>query len=165
MTREQVVERARSAIGHGCIYALGRGGFSPKNQWPWNSKLECDCSGFTSWAIGFSRKTDHPFYRSVNGGWLETSAMVKDANSTFGMFDLVPWTAALPGHFVVYGDAGGGQGHVGIVSEINLLAGPAKAIHCASGAYRRNGDAIAETEIGGFRAHGAIIARCALVEG
>lgn len=164
MTTVEVVTRAMSAAGRGCKYGLGKGGFDPAAPHPWNSRLECDCSGFVAWALGVSRHTDHPWYRQINGGWLETSAIVRDAIMRgLGMFDLVAWREARPGHLVVYGDSGGRQGHVGIVAEVGA-DGPLTAIHCSKGNEVRFGDAIHETGVVLWKERNGIVARCIMLE-
>jgi hypothetical protein len=163
MTLTEVVDRARSAVGHSCVYRLGKGGFIPTLERPWNANREADCSGFVSWCLGVSRHTDHPWYEKYNGGWLETTAVARDATSPYGMFDMIPWSKAKPGHVLVYGDRDGHQGHIGVVSQVGV-DGPLKAIHCSKSQSVQHGDAIAETSVEVFRAHGAIVARCALIE-
>lgn len=163
MTRSEVLIRARKAIGHGCIYGLGKGGMKPNAGFPWDDEKHCDCSGFVAWCLGVSRKTDSPLYVPYLGHWLETTAVVRDAVSPFGMFEKVEWALAEIGDVLVYGDHGGGQGHIGIVSQVEEMAGPTDVIHCSKGESVRHGDAIAETSVGIFRQHGAIAARCALV--
>ena len=158
MTGLDVVARARSAVAGGCIYKLGKGGFRPTNLAPWDKQMQCDCSGFVSWALGVSRKTDNPWYVAYNGGWFETSAIVRDALSTYGVFTEVARYDALPGDVLVWGDSGGAQGHVGIVS------GPTTIIHCSKGNYTTTGDAIRETATTIFDSHKAIAARCAWVD-
>ena len=141
-----------------CIYKLGKGGFSPKNPFPWNHQMQCDCSGFVSWCLGVSRKTDNPWYAKFNGGWFETSAITRDALSQFGVFTEVARYDAEPGDVLVWGDKGGAQGHVGIVS------GPTTIIHCSMGNFRKTPDAIREPDMAIFDANGAIAARCAWIE-
>lgn len=162
MTRPEAVARARSAIGSKCAYRLGKGGFSPTSPYPWNSAGECDCSGFIAWCLGVSRHTDNPWYKSFNGGWVETSAIVRDAKVPFGFFDEVTWEHAAPGHLIVYGDFGGHQGHVGIVNQADN--GPTQAIHCSNGNFTRTQDAIQETGIAVWKMHEGIIVRCAFLE-
>lgn len=157
MTGLEVVRRARSAIGGGCAYKLGKGGFNPQALAPWNKQFQCDCSGFVSWALGVSRKTDNPWYVKWNGGWFETSAIVRDALSTFGVFTEVARYDALPGDVLVWGDINGQQGHVGIIS------GPTTIIHCSKGNWTMTQDAIRETATTIFDNHKAIAARCAWV--
>ena len=158
MTGLEAVERARSVVGMGCIYKLGKGGFDPKALAPWNRQMQCDCSGFVSWCLGVSRKTDNPWYAKQNGGWFETSAITRDATSPFGVFTEVARNDAKPGDLLVWGDRDGQQGHVGLVS------GPTTIIHCSSGNFRKTGHAIRETDMAIFDANEAIAARCAWIE-
>lgn len=163
MTGAEVVERARSAIGHHTIYALGKGGYNPASPFPWSSLGECDCSGFVAWCLMMSRHLDHPWYLAENGGWLETTAIVRDAMSPFGFFQKVDWLQARPGDLLVYGDHDGKQGHVGVVSALDA-EGPAAAIHCSSGNYRTRGDAIQETIAALWKMRPSIVARYALID-
>lgn len=166
MTRSEVLARARSAIGQGCVYALGKGGMHPASPTPWPSglpNLGCDCSGFVAWCLGVSRmlSKDHPHYEF--GGWFETTAVFRDARSPFGFVNEVLWTLAKPGDILVWGDANGHQGHIGIVSQVGT-DGPTHAIHCSSGNWKRAGDAVQETDVGVFARNGAIAAEVAWVE-
>ena len=158
MTITVAVSRARSAVGGGCIYRLGKGGFDPKAERPWSKQMECDCSGFVSWCLGVSRKTNNPWYVKFNGGWFETSAIVRDALSPFGVFTEVARYDARPGDVLVWGDTGGQQGHVGLVT------GAGKVAHCSKGNWTLTQDAIRETDMHIFDTHKAIAARCAWVE-
>ena len=162
MTAADLLARAHRAMHHGCIYKLGMGGIRENAYWPWNTRGECDCSGFAAWCLGVSRHTDHPWYKEQNGGWLETTAIARDCKTPFGIFEEVAWTDARPGHFLVWGDSQRGQGHIGIVSQV-ATDGPTHAIHCSSGNYRSGGDAIRETGVELFKQHGALVANCALV--
>jgi hypothetical protein len=165
MKANEVVSRAQASVAQGCKYVLGKGGFSPASKFPWSSRGECDCSGFVAWCLGISRQTDNPWYAKQNGGWVETSAMVRDAASPYGFFDQVPWVQATPGMLVVYGDSKKNgktvQGHVGVVSSVDA-AGPTHVIHCSSGNYKRTGDAIRETGPDLWKSKG-IVVRCAFV--
>ena len=168
MTGSDVVARARSAIAKGCFYKLGAGGMRPHDPHPWDSANKCDCSGFAAWCLGVSRQTDNPWYKEQNGGWFETSAIVRDCETPYGVFALVTRQHALPGDLLVYGDYKGSdgatrQGHVGICSEANAK-GPVKVIHCSSGNYRKTGDAIRETDVGWWNLAGGVVARCAWVD-
>ena len=156
MAKQSLVERARSAAGFGTKYKLGKGGFNPASPHPWSSLGECDCSGFIAWVLGISRHTDNPWYRKQNGGWLETTAIVRDCGTPFGFFDKREWTQARPGDLIVYGDSGGKQGHVGLITEVDAT-GPVKAIHCSSG-NSRGGDAIRETGVDIWKKRGGIVA-------
>jgi hypothetical protein len=159
MTAEDVVARARKAIGHGCAYMLGRGGMRGEAEWPWDDEKGCDCSGFTAWCLRLSRHTQDPWYRKRNGGWLETSAIAADTTQPLGLFSGIPWIDAHPGDLVVYGDRPSQQGHIGVVSEVDS-AGPLRAVHCSSGNYRRHQDAIQETGVEAWALHGdSVVAR------
>lgn len=159
MTRSDIVERAQSSIGRGCIYQLGKGGMKPDSPAPWDGAFKCDCSGFASWCIGQSRQTKNPHYVNRNGGWLETTEIVFDAKGIHsGMFHEMSWLDAEPGDLLVYGDSNGRQGHIGIVSEVDA-DGPSKVIHCSSGNFKHFKDAIQETGVGAFKLRNAIVAR------
>jgi hypothetical protein len=152
--RPDIVARARR---------LGKGGMDPKTKSP-ASGGECDCSGFSSWCIGLSRQTQDPFYVQLNGGWLETTAMVADALRAGGILTKV--SAPLPGDLIVYGDrvvnGRRSQGHVGIVSEV-ANGKATKVVHCSSGNGRRvPGRAVQETAPTVFINAGAIYARVGL---
>lgn len=164
MTRDQVVARARSMAQPGFTieYKLGFGGMDPTKPSPGS---RCDCSGFVAWCYGISRKLDHPHYREWNGGWLETSAVAKDARSSTGMFDEIPRELALPGDAVVFGDGPRGirQGHIGIVTKVDKR-GPILVCHCSAGNYKKYGHAIQETNLDVFWAFAAIVARPSWLE-
>jgi hypothetical protein len=164
----EVVERALSVVGKGCAYKLGRGGMRPNDSVPWDSQRLCDCSGFVAWVLRVSRETDNPWYKAHNGGWIETSAIVRDCETPFGFFAQVDRRKARPGDLLVYGDYKDGsgkliQGHVGICSEVDAK-GPIMVVHCSSGNYRKTGDAIRETSPQWWDLAGGIVARCAWVE-
>ena len=171
MTNDELVARARSVIGKGCLYGLGRGGRDPESEHPWEMvknaegvwQPRCDCTGLLAWHLGMDRHLDHPWYRSINGGWLESSAIVRDCGTPFGFFTEVPPGLARVGDVLVYGDRKNSdgtrrQGHVGIISEVGET-GPAKAIHCSKGNERKAGDAIQETAAGLWIVAGGIVAR------
>ena len=166
----QVLARARGVIAKGCHYGLGHGGFDPSRAHPWDDEMLCDCSGFVAWALGFKRHTDHPWYKAQNGGWLETSAIVRDAlTPSYGMFEKVEDREARPGDLLVYGDrtnedGTSRQGHVGIISKVAENGEPAEAVHCSRGNERRYADAIQETPATFWLVAGGIVARCALVD-
>lgn len=164
------VARARAAIGHKCAYILGHGGFHGDADWPWyrDAAIDgCDCSGFVAWCLGLPRRlVTGPLadrYKPHFGEWLETTAIVKDALSDFGLFSKVTWELARPGDLVVYGDGGGHQGHVGLVSEVDAH-GPVKVVHCSLGNFHAKGDAVQETDPHLWQGRG-IVARYAEFEG
>lgn len=169
MKADEAIARARSVVGKGCQYGLGHGGFDPKRSAPWDDEGLCDCSGFVAWCLGVSRwLKDDPFYKKLNGGWLETSAIYRDSETPYGHFALVQPEHARIGDLLVYGDrkdSGGKmrQGHVGICSDIGSK-GPLLVIHCSRGNQRKLGDAIQETDVGWWTMTSGIVARCAWVE-
>ncbi len=144
MTVTEVLQRARSAIGKKIRYRLGAGGIDPKAPTPASVDNACDCSGFVCWCLGISRKTDHPFYVRLNGGWINTDAIVRDALEPVGFFRRLENPKV--GCLIVFPSKRPQRpyGHVGIVTEVQ--AGKvSKVIHCSSGNYRRYRDAIRET--------------------
>lgn len=153
MTREEVVERAHSAIGHETHYMLGKGGRLWHKETPWEPGVRgCDCSGFIAWCYDVDRYKPDPWYSKYNGFWLETSAVVRDARSPFGLFTEVPWQEVLPADVLVWGDhvdADGKkhEGHIGLVATVNEK-GVQTVIHCSAGNARHFNDAIAETDAG-----------------
>ncbi len=119
-------------------------------------------SGFAAWCLGISRFTETPFF--LDREWIETTAIVQDAKRVgVGWFDEVPMGLARVGHLIVYGDAHGKQGHVGIVSKVDEH-GPLFVIHCSRGNYTRVNDAIQETSAGFFKLRDAIVARAGFIE-
>lgn len=162
MNASEVVRRARSAIGAGAIYKLGKGGFNPHSIMPFGKEKLCDCSGFVAWCLGVSRFTDHEYYKTINGGWLNTTAIHADALSPFGFFDRVDPERARPGMLLVFPAGKSKYGHVGVVSAVANKE-PAKVIHCSAGNHKATGDAIQETSTDVFDRAGAIVVRCCLV--
>lgn len=160
LTAAEVLARARSQVGRPIAYRLGAGGMKPGAQNP-ESRGGLDCSGFYAWCIGLSRKTDHPWYVNQNGGWLETTAITRDASLPYGFHEIAH--TALPGMAIVWGDHGGRQGHIGIVSEVHEGL-PVHVIHCSKGNHNATGSAVQETPATIFFRNDAIIARCALVD-
>lgn len=163
MNRLELIERAVAVVGHGCHYKLGEGGRLWHRATPWNPQMLCDCTGYLSWCYGVDRHTDDPWYRNQNGGWIESTAIVRDCETPFGAFTGVPWQQALPGDTVVYGDRDGHQGHVGLVVKVDEM-GPAEVVHCSTGNDRRTGDAIAVTGADLWQTRGGIVARSKWVE-
>jgi cell wall-associated NlpC family hydrolase len=156
MTVNELLARARSAAGKGTKYKLGAGGMFPSQALPGNMNNECDCSGFVCWALAMSRKTDHPLYVKFNQGWINTDAMVHDANTDTGFLSKL--AAAKPGCLIVYGKPGPGKvGHVGIVTKVDAAGKVKTVIHCSSGNGKK-GDAIQETPPTVFNQPGTIFA-------
>ena len=172
MQPDEVVARARSMIGKRTVYHLGHGGMRPEAPVAYDMERECDCSGFAAWCLGVSRKTDHPWYVALNGGWLQTSAIVRDLGTGYGSFDGVAWTHGQPGDLLVWPDrvvdGVKHHGHVGVVSAVDET-GPTLVIHCSEGNFRASGglevplnpkaDAVAETSVLIFREREALVAR------
>lgn len=133
MTAAEAVARARSTLGHGCVYALGHGGMNPLTEFPWDEELLCDCSGAAMFYIGRPR-VDH-------GLWMNTDAIVADSHNPGGLFDIVPqdpaaeqftWVCA-PGDLIVFPkQIRTGYGHVGMVVSGSTLL-DCRVIHCSVG--------------------------------
>lgn len=148
------VARARSAIGKGIRYKLGRGGFAPNNALPGRAgdpalddHAGCDCSGFAAWIAGLSRGP-----RQVAPAWIETSAIVADATGARRTFRQV--AAPIPGAFVVYPDHAGDQGHIGLLTS--TAGGVLRGVDCSSSRSKATGQAITERGLEFFRKAGAI---------
>ncbi|MBI5100307.1 MAG: CHAP domain-containing protein [Nitrospirae bacterium] len=147
----EVISRARSVLGKGIKYRLGKGGLKALTISPANDVNECDCSGYAAWCLGLSRMTDNPVYQKFNGGWINTDAIVYDANTPVGIFETLE--TPIPGCLIVYpGSSPKSVGHVGIVTETSGEGEVIKVIHCSSGNYKRTGDAIQETGPAVFKA-------------
>lgn len=130
------VRRARSAVGRGTRYRLGRGGFDPSLKLPAQSG-DCDCSGFLSWALGISRHQrdkDKPWSKAIP--WIETTAIYKDAKGKKLLFTKI--SEPVPGCLVVYPDRwlGVKQGHVAIVSTVSSDGKSFDIIDCSSRGVR-----------------------------
>lgn len=170
LTSSQVLERARSACGKQITYRLGHGGDDPKAALPCDSGNECDCSGFALWALGVSRtvRLSHPWrdlFPPIKGQpyGIDTTRIVEDATGPEKAFRKVDIPE--PGDFIVYGDGGGHEGHIGIVSAVHE-GHPTNVVHCSAGNMRSLGDAIAETTTLPFWfTRGAIYARPKMYDG
>lgn len=90
-----------------------------------------------------NRHLHEKFYDNYNGGWFETSAVWKDIGSSVGIFEPC---AKMPGAIVVYPDANGHEGHIGIVIDDNHV------VHCSMGNDRNFGNAIQVTSLAVFDA-------------
>lgn len=142
MKPEDLLLRARSAVGQGIRYSLGCGGYHPQDPVParltWRrprgkvlpvKALFCDCSGLIAWVLGRSRKPDSKFPL-----WLSTDSIYADAHPGKGKHRMfVPIASPVPGCLAVYGDwvdskGKGHQGHVAVVAD------PAKhtVVDCSS---------------------------------
>lgn len=142
---ERRLARARLALGKGIDYHLGRGGFRLEHADDpgWDHGC-CDCSGFVSWVLETRRspKAGRPL-------WIETTAVARDASGDQEVFARLnaPW----PGCLSVYGDSGGHQGHIGIVTSASMdgdgTVVQLRGIDCSLGSYWRSGDAIQERDL------------------
>ncbi len=142
--REATLTRARSCLGKNTRYKLGKGGINPVNP----LTPECDCSGFVAWTIGIPRELP-----PRSGRWLQTTTYWEGGGAVGeGLFDLTTPAQAEPGDLYVYPDAGGKQGHMGIISEVQN-GKPSKVIHCSKGNDTSYGEAIRETDTAVFRRH------------
>lgn len=160
MTAADIVARARSAIGHHTIYALGRGGRNPAAALPGDAANRCDCSGFAAWAVGLDRHQPGSLLAKFNGGWLSTDGLLYDAEHGGGWFRLVE--VAEPGDLVAYGDhlrdGRKRQGHVGvIVSATGSAWDNLRVVHCSPRNWRVTGDAIQETGAAVFQSRGRFV--------
>ena len=157
LSLDDVLARAASSLGRKVPirYKLGTGGRDPDLDSPEGPDGCCDCSGFVCWALGISRRTDHPWYRRFNGGWINTDSIVADAKADVGFFARL--TRPQVGSLVVF-DAGKKIGHVGIVAAVKPTAATRNkppqlrevldnvlVIHCSSGNQRSAGKAIQKT--------------------
>lgn len=152
MNVSTILARALSGVSKGTVYASpGKMPSFSANAWPQGVKN--DCSGFASWCLRFSesRKVDHPLYKSVNGGWFETTAIHRDGVESTGYFRQLE--SAEPGALLVYPDYIGSDGkshdgHIGIVVDASGkgIQGVKKIVHCSLGNYKKTQDAIQVTD-------------------
>lgn len=173
IARADAVARARRSTQHGTVYKLGAGGMSPTASTP---GAECDCSGALAYWLGVSRFVRQWNPRWPFGEWLESSAIVRDAWSALGEFELVTrsdanrraepvrasegWPLCRPGDVLAWGDSGRKQGHVGLVSRVDYAGRVLSVVHCSKGNERKLGDAIAETSPDVFIVNNALAIRC-----
>lgn len=160
MTPNEIVGRARSAVGRKTKYVLGGGKMTPVGEHPMDERGGCDCSAFVCWVLGINKHQEGlAWLRRVNGGWYNTNGIWWDAvKERTGIFDCVPASGPIPGDVIVYpgrifGETGPAIGHVGIVSATQRPMTPPRdwvqvvktVIHCSGGNFRKFGDAVAET--------------------
>lgn len=122
-------------------YKLGKGGFHPGDSSPSRNK-QCDCSGFVAWCLGLNRSP-----KPTRNWWIETTAMFNNATNRDGKADVfVKIETPVVGCVVVYGDKNGHEGHVGIITHVELNPnGSIKVLHgvdCSGGGSRKLGKAI-----------------------
>jgi cell wall-associated NlpC family hydrolase len=113
-----MIARARSAVGRRTKYQLGEGGTRPAAELPGAPSKGCDCSGYVCWCLGIARQTDHNLYVHFNGGWINTDAIVHDADANTGFFYKIE--SPKVGTIIVYPSKRPSRkyGHVGIVTEV-----------------------------------------------
>jgi cell wall-associated NlpC family hydrolase len=134
VTREEAVARALSVVNQPCRYKLGAGGRDPSKPYPWNEQRECDCTGYLAWVLGLDRyMEENPWYVRQNGGWLESTAIVRDCAAPYGIFARGERRTARPGDVLAWGDHGGRQGHVGIIVGRSADGYALRVAHCSSG--------------------------------
>lgn len=153
MTKTQAILRARSAVGHHTEYRLGCGTMNPSTPQPADGLGRCDCSAFLCWVFCLSKRQMDAFHVGLNGGWLNTDAIVTDADDVRGFFTRL--NRATPGCAAVFPHGTGGHtwGHCALVTEIDSGGRPSLVIHCSSGNWAHTGDAIAETNASVFLAN------------
>lgn len=137
-TLAAVVSVARSWCRIGTTYKLGAGGYEWLPDFP---ATELDCSGFIASVLGRSRKPqdDFPF-------WLSTDSIWTDCGGSQLLFKEIP--DPISGCLVVYPDANGKEGHVGIVTTVH--SGGIEGVDCSSSASHVQGDAITERDLSFF---------------
>jgi hypothetical protein len=142
-TQSVIIQIARSWCAIGTKYVLGAGGYQWLADWP---AAELDCSGFVATVLGRSRKPqpDFPWWLSTDSVWDDCA----DKQRLFAEID-----GPTPGCIVVYPDAGGHQGHVAFVTEVE--GEKIRGIDCSSSSSRK-GDAIQERDISFFLAKSGV---------
>lgn len=139
----QTLQRAQSLVGRGTVYKLGKGGFDPAKP----MTARCDCSGFVAWAIGVPRELP-----PASDKWLSTDAFWAGGKPVkANLFAKIDLGDSAPGDLLVYPDSGGHQGHIGIITQVDMGA-PTYVVHCSKGNYTHYGDAIRTTGPGVFLA-------------
>jgi hypothetical protein len=145
------VTRAKSALGRGIKYELGRGGFDPSASSPADSRNRSDCSGFAlAWAFNLNRRP-----KKSRDWWLSTSDVYADAMSKKPSV-FMRLKKPVIGCAVLYPDRNGEQGHTAIITafKLNWLGRVVKlwGIDCSSSQSRKTGDAITERDLTFFMA-------------
>lgn len=186
MTNDEVVKRARYALGRKTKYRMGAGSLSPSASLPKDETGAADCSAFACWAVGIAKHDPRfAWLRALNGGWFNTDGIWHDAiEQSTGLFDYVelftPTSSRAnmrPGDLLVFPgrwsvakakswagslEKGPAVGHVGIVVSVKVE--DVRVVHCSSGNFRRTGDAVQLTGPTAFYQPQTIVARCARVE-
>lgn len=105
------LQRARSAIDDPGRYGLGRGGYDPGSDTPYDEGGYCDCTGFVAWVAGVNRRP-----KPSRKWWIESTACYDDAMGPQTVFHRIP--QPIPGCFGFYPDRGKKQGHGFIVAKV-----------------------------------------------
>ena len=152
---DQAATRALSVVGQ-ARYKLGKGGRKPRALVPWDAEGLCDCSGFASWCLGLDRYQPG----RIEGEWISTTSIYRDATGPHRMFAAVALEDARPGDLVVYPStyrAGvrTGIGHVGVIVNVGGGWSGLGIVDCAS----RKGAAIGHRDGGLWGRKGGVVAR------
>lgn len=150
ITVEECLKRAASAANKKTIYTLGGGNWkNPDKASPKDSYGGCDCSCYTAWIMKVSKQTTLPGFVKFNGGWLNTDGIVNDALRNNELFYILKKPKV--GCFPVFPARSGSHliGHIGFATQC-IDDKITKIMHCSSGNYRNQGDAILETSAAVF---------------
>ena len=155
-TAAQAVERIMTATAmRGIHYGLGTGGRDPKAPSPGtvgkDGKARCDCSGLIAWAWRYDRLR-------LDGQWMSTDGMLRDAKGDQIYWIEVPPTEAMPGDVVVYGRLLVVPGHVA------MIVGPwqgwerTAVVDCSGGwSHRFKGGAVKVRTARGWAKRGKVL--------
>lgn len=147
---DQRVKRMRGAIDDPGRYGLGRGGFDPKADTPYDDAGLCDCTGAIAWAAMISRRP-----KPSRKWWIESTACVKDIMGKQEVFHRLDVPVA--GCFGFYPDRGKRQGHGFLVSKVRS-ASDFDIIDCSPSNDDDDGKAINERSGVWTLARGAVFA-------
>lgn len=158
------IDRARSVIGLGILYRLGKGGYDPGAAVPGARMVQLvrplvyrglDCSGFVAWCCGISRdpgrNKKNPALSSMPISrwprWVESTNIWADVTGPQFAWELVALRDLQPGDVLVYPDYKNAlgehrEGHVAIVAD------PIRRtiIDCSSSQSKALGQAITERD-------------------
>ena len=143
-TLARLVAIARSWCRIGTTYKLGAGGYEWLPDFP---ATELDCSGFIASVLGRSRKPQADFPL-----WLSTDSIWNDCADAQLLFKEI--SDPISGCIVVYPDANGKQGHVGLVTTVK--GSNIEGVDCSSSASRAQGEAITERSLNFFLAKSGV---------
>ncbi|HEX6100484.1 MAG TPA: hypothetical protein VF432_29485 [Thermoanaerobaculia bacterium] len=163
MNVEEVLDRARSQIGRGIRYKLGKGTFRASRHSCADANNQSDCSAFLCWALGLDKVGNYPWLatpgkpRDPDGEWYGTDNIVNDAlNANVGHFTRI--ATPLVGSIVVFptrwkNGKASPPGHCGIITELKANGEAKRVIHCSSSNFKTTGDAVQETDTAFFDAN------------